>query len=213
MVLPCSPATPLKSNPNPPTRPPVVRPLNLGSHSKVLNSSVVMVGNLLWCNMLTSCLFRLSPFFVLQAGLCGIAMQPSYPLKSNPNPPTPPPGPKPGPKPPSPPKPEPVQGDSNSECPPSTTCCCLRSVRFVSVVEADPYVFTASLLLHDRSDRRVIVIEGRVVSQCSATTASAHQQQLRVKLQALLSSATTQQQMLCCDRLALQACGTHTRIC
>jgi KDEL-tailed cysteine endopeptidase len=63
-----------------------------------------------------------------KAGLCGIAMQPSYPLKSNPNPPTPPPGPKPGPKPPSPPKPEPVQCDSYSECPPSTTCCCLSDI-------------------------------------------------------------------------------------
>lgn len=67
-----------------------------------------------------------------KAGLCGIAMQPSYPLKKGPNPPTPPPGPKPGPgpKPPTPPpapKPdEPVACDAASECPPATTCCCLR---------------------------------------------------------------------------------------
>jgi KDEL-tailed cysteine endopeptidase len=65
-----------------------------------------------------------------KAGLCGIAMQPSYPLKTSPNPPTPPPGPKPGPgpKPPTPPKPEPVQCDSYSECPPQTTCCCLSDI-------------------------------------------------------------------------------------
>lgn len=66
-----------------------------------------------------------------KAGLCGIAMQPSYPTKSGPNPPTPPPGPapKPGPhpgppKPPS-PSPKPVPCDVMSECPPATTCCCL----------------------------------------------------------------------------------------
>ncbi|WIA41578.1 hypothetical protein OEZ86_008942 [Tetradesmus obliquus] len=69
-----------------------------------------------------------------KAGLCGIAMQPSYPLKKGPNPPTPPPGPKPGPgpKPPTPPpapKPdEPVACDAASECPPATTCCCLRDI-------------------------------------------------------------------------------------
>lgn len=66
----------------------------------------------------------------MQAGLCGIAMQPSYPLKTNPNPPTPPPGPhpgpKPGPKPPTPKPDEPVQCDAYSECPAQTTCCCLR---------------------------------------------------------------------------------------
>lgn len=70
-----------------------------------------------------------------KAGMCGIAMQPSYPTKSSPNPPTPPPGPHPGPKPPAPgpkppaPKPdEPVQCDMASECPPATTCCCLSDI-------------------------------------------------------------------------------------
>jgi len=71
------------------------------------------------CAVIVSCC-------VSQAGMCGIAMQPSYPTKTNPNPPTPPPGPHPGPKPPAPPKPEPVQCDPYSECPPETTCCCLR---------------------------------------------------------------------------------------
>jgi KDEL-tailed cysteine endopeptidase len=66
-----------------------------------------------------------------KAGLCGIAMQPSYPIKKGPNPPTPPPGPgpKPGPKPPTPPpSPEPVACDAASECPPATTCCCLTDI-------------------------------------------------------------------------------------
>jgi KDEL-tailed cysteine endopeptidase len=70
-----------------------------------------------------------------KAGLCGIAMQPSYPIKKSPNPPpTPGPGPKPGPKPgpgPKPPTPEPVECDDYNECPPGTTCCCLRWVASV----------------------------------------------------------------------------------
>eukprot|EP00877_Chromochloris_zofingiensis_P008580 jgi/Chrzof1/3976/Cz13g15200.t1 len=68
-----------------------------------------------------------------KAGMCGIAMQPSYPLKNGPNPPAPPPGPTPpGPKPPKPsppsPTPEPVECDATHECPPSTTCCCIRDL-------------------------------------------------------------------------------------
>jgi hypothetical protein len=68
-----------------------------------------------------------------KAGLCGIASQPSYPLKTGPNPPAPPPGPTPPPKPapgpaPAPPKPdpEPVECDDTHECPAGSTCCCLR---------------------------------------------------------------------------------------
>ncbi|KAI8475334.1 MAG: cysteine endopeptidase [Monoraphidium minutum] len=70
-----------------------------------------------------------------KAGLCGIASQPSFPLKTTPNPPAPPPGPKPkpgpapGPAPPAPgPEPAPVECDSTHECPPATTCCCLGDV-------------------------------------------------------------------------------------
>jgi KDEL-tailed cysteine endopeptidase len=63
-----------------------------------------------------------------KAGLCGIAMQPSYPVKKGPNPPAPAPGP-PGPKPPTPgPSPEPVDCDQTHQCPPSTTCCCLMDL-------------------------------------------------------------------------------------
>ncbi|GBF92394.1 hypothetical protein Rsub_05596 [Raphidocelis subcapitata] len=78
-----------------------------------------------------------------KAGLCGIATQPSYPLKSGPNPPAPPPGPPapaPAPRPPTPapptpappapapPKPEPVECDDTHECPAGNTCCCLRDI-------------------------------------------------------------------------------------
>jgi hypothetical protein len=70
-----------------------------------------------------------------KAGLCGIASQPSYPLKSGPNPPAPAPGPTPPPKPapgpaPAPPKPdpEPVECDDTHECPAGSTCCCLRNI-------------------------------------------------------------------------------------
>lgn len=60
------------------------------------------------------------------AGQCGIAMQPSYPTKTTPNPPAPkptPPGPTP---PPPPPKPTPNVCDTATECPQGSTCCCER---------------------------------------------------------------------------------------
>ncbi|KAL6010402.1 hypothetical protein ACLOJK_000833 [Asimina triloba] len=52
------------------------------------------------------------------AGLCGIAVEPSYPIKNSPNPPNP------GPSPPSPVKP-PTVCDNSYTCPESNTCCCL----------------------------------------------------------------------------------------
>uniref|UniRef100_A0A1D1YV59 Oryzain alpha chain n=1 Tax=Anthurium amnicola TaxID=1678845 RepID=A0A1D1YV59_9ARAE len=51
-------------------------------------------------------------------GKCGIAIEPSYPIKNGPNPP------KPGPSPPSPVKP-PTVCDNYFSCPESTTCCCV----------------------------------------------------------------------------------------
>jgi len=51
-------------------------------------------------------------------GKCGIAMEPSYPLKTGQNPPNP------GPSPPSPVTPEAVCDDYYT-CPQSTTCCCV----------------------------------------------------------------------------------------
>lgn len=51
-------------------------------------------------------------------GKCGIAMEPSYPVKNGPNPPNP------GPSPPSPVKP-PSQCDDYYSCPQGTTCCCI----------------------------------------------------------------------------------------
>ncbi|MED6109033.1 hypothetical protein PIB30_029882 [Stylosanthes scabra] len=51
-------------------------------------------------------------------GKCGIAIEPSYPIKNGDNPP------KPGPSPPSPVKP-PSVCDSYYSCPESTTCCCI----------------------------------------------------------------------------------------
>ena len=51
-------------------------------------------------------------------GKCGIAMEPSYPLKKGPNPPNP------GPSPPSPVAP-PNTCDNYYSCPASTTCCCI----------------------------------------------------------------------------------------
>lgn len=73
-----------------------------------------------------------------KSGLCGVAMQPSYPVKSGPNPPAPTPGPgpapgpDPGPEPPAPgpkpgpkPPPAPVECDGAHECPADNTCCCL----------------------------------------------------------------------------------------
>nr|GMD84912.1 low-temperature-induced cysteine proteinase-like [Ipomoea batatas] len=56
-----------------------------------------------------------------KAGLCGIAIEPSYPIKKGGNPPHPPPAP---PSPPSPVKP-PTVCDEYDECPASTTCCCV----------------------------------------------------------------------------------------
>lgn len=60
-------------------------------------------------------------------GRCGIAMQPSFPIKKGPNPPAPPPSPPkpPGPEP-GPPGPQPEQCDDVTECPAGNTCCCLR---------------------------------------------------------------------------------------
>ncbi|KAL7085238.1 hypothetical protein ACP275_14G269800 [Erythranthe tilingii] len=52
-------------------------------------------------------------------GLCGIAIEPSYPTKTGANPP------KPGPSPPSPPVAPPSVCDDYYECPESTTCCCV----------------------------------------------------------------------------------------
>ncbi|XP_010556436.1 PREDICTED: cysteine proteinase RD21A-like [Tarenaya hassleriana] len=52
------------------------------------------------------------------AGKCGIAIEPSYPIKKGQNPPNP------GPSPPSPVKP-PVVCDSYTTCPTSNTCCCV----------------------------------------------------------------------------------------
>lgn len=63
-------------------------------------------------------------------GQCGIAMQPSFPIKKGANPPEPPPappspapGPDPGPD-------EPVQCDDSGEvtCPAGQTCCCAQEV-------------------------------------------------------------------------------------
>ncbi|KAI7754696.1 hypothetical protein M8C21_005315, partial [Ambrosia artemisiifolia] len=53
-----------------------------------------------------------------KTGICGIAMEASYPIKTGDNPPNP------GPTPPSPAAPE-VVCDEYSTCPESTTCCCI----------------------------------------------------------------------------------------
>jgi hypothetical protein len=53
-----------------------------------------------------------------KSGLCGIAIEPSYPIKTSGNPPNP------GPSPPSPVTP-PSVCDDIYECPESTTCCCI----------------------------------------------------------------------------------------
>ena len=78
------------------------------------------------------------------AGQCGIALQASYPVKDEPNPPPGPPGPgpdPPGPNPPKPPGPKPPapsppgpspppppqpQCDEATTCPVGSTCCCMR---------------------------------------------------------------------------------------
>ncbi|KAK8913935.1 Oryzain alpha chain [Platanthera zijinensis] len=61
---------------------------------------------------------RLARNVGLSSGKCGIAMQASYPIKSNPNPPNP------GLSPPSPVRP-PSICDNYYSCPESTTCCCV----------------------------------------------------------------------------------------
>lgn len=53
----------------------------------------------------------------IETGKCGIAMEPSYPIKNGANPPNP------GPTPPSPVAPSTVC-DEYSSCPSGTTCCC-----------------------------------------------------------------------------------------
>ena len=53
-----------------------------------------------------------------KTGMCGIAMEASYPIKTSPNPPNP------GPSPPSPIKP-PIVCDNYYSCEASTTCCCI----------------------------------------------------------------------------------------
>ncbi|KAJ9559990.1 hypothetical protein OSB04_005150 [Centaurea solstitialis] len=55
-------------------------------------------------------------------GKCGIAMEPSYPIKNGLNPPNP------GPSPPTPVAPEMVC-DKYATCPQSTTCCCIYNYR------------------------------------------------------------------------------------
>ncbi|WZZ77911.1 hypothetical protein YC2023_098483 [Brassica napus] len=61
---------------------------------------------------------RMERNIAASAGKCGIAVEPSYPIKNGQNPPNP------GPSPPSPIKP-PTQCDSYYTCPQSNTCCCL----------------------------------------------------------------------------------------
>ncbi|KAK9690912.1 hypothetical protein RND81_09G162800 [Saponaria officinalis] len=62
-----------------------------------------------------------------KTGKCGIAIEPSYPVKTSQNPPNP------GPSPPSPPPAPEVVCDSYSSCPSATTCCC--------VYEYGPYCY------------------------------------------------------------------------
>lgn len=52
-------------------------------------------------------------------GKCGIAMEPSYPIKKGPNPPNP------GPSPPSPASPPSTVCDEYYSCSAGTTCCCI----------------------------------------------------------------------------------------
>ncbi|GMH02857.1 hypothetical protein Nepgr_004696 [Nepenthes gracilis] len=53
------------------------------------------------------------------AGKCGIAIEPSYPIKTSKNPPNP------GPSPPSPPPPSTTACDDYYSCPDGNTCCCV----------------------------------------------------------------------------------------
>ena len=68
------------------------------------------------------------------AGLCGLAMVPSYPVvaKAGPTPPGPTPGPTPTPVPPPPP-PAGVPCDASTTCPLDSTCCCTLKVPFINV--------------------------------------------------------------------------------
>ena len=67
---------------------------------------------------------KLSRDVDMAEGLCGVAMQASYPIKKTENPPEPPPAP-PAPPPP-PPGPQPVDCDGTTQCPPDSTCCCMK---------------------------------------------------------------------------------------
>ena len=55
---------------------------------------------------------------ISETGKCGIAIEPSYPVKNGQNPPNP------GPSPPSPSKPD-VVCDEYYSCPQESTCCCI----------------------------------------------------------------------------------------
>ncbi len=57
-------------------------------------------------------------------GQCGIAMQPSYPVKTGPNPPPAPPTPSPKPGPTPPPTPEPEMCDTTTQCPAGKSGAC-----------------------------------------------------------------------------------------
>ncbi|XP_057779671.1 low-temperature-induced cysteine proteinase-like [Salvia miltiorrhiza] len=61
---------------------------------------------------------RMERNIAAKTGICGIAIEPSYPTKTGENPPNP------GPSPPS-PAPKPSVCDNYFECPESTTCCCI----------------------------------------------------------------------------------------
>ncbi|KAL9238319.1 hypothetical protein vseg_012754 [Gypsophila vaccaria] len=70
---------------------------------------------------------RMERNIAAKSGKCGIAVEPSYPVKTSQNPPNP------GPSPPSPPPAPEVVCDSYSSCPSKTTCCC--------VYEYGPYCY------------------------------------------------------------------------
>ncbi|PKI75305.1 hypothetical protein CRG98_004345 [Punica granatum] len=62
---------------------------------------------------------RLERNIRFETGKCGIAMEPSYPVKLGANPPNP------GPSPPSPPVQPPTKCDDYYSCPEKSTCCCI----------------------------------------------------------------------------------------
>lgn len=66
---------------------------------------------------------RLERNFESETGKCGIAMEPSYPVKAGANPPNP------GPSAPSPPVKPPVRCDDYYTCPEKSTCCCVYEFR------------------------------------------------------------------------------------